>query len=148
MTTSRKQPLCRAPRVALTRELTVPLCMYLLALQIHGCFLILDEESIIKLMFWNINFSEFGEKKAVSLGKKMPRRPRRSLLGGRDFHGRKFTSRSCCELSYMKIPSSRLAAPGSPGAEDGKNTWDVNKTLNVFCAVYRFLFQENNLRGT
>ena len=70
MTTSRKQPLCRAPRVALTRELTVPLCMYLLALQIHGCFLILDEESIIKLMFWNINFSEFGEKKAVSLGKK------------------------------------------------------------------------------
>ena len=39
-----------------------------------------------------------------------PLSPKGSLLEGRDFHGRV----SCCKLSPMKIPSSRLVAPGSP----------------------------------
>ena len=43
---------------------------------------------------------------------------RGSWLGRRDFHGRKSTtitfSRSCCELSPVKIPSPQLAAAGSP----------------------------------
>ena len=30
-------------------------------------------------------------------------------------------SRSCCKLSPMKVPSSRLAAPGSPRMTKGKN---------------------------
>ena len=38
-------------------------------------------------------------------------------------------SRSCCKLSPMKIPSSRLAAPGSPRMTQSQ------KELNIICAL-------------
>ena len=43
-------------------------------------------------------------------------------------------SRSCCKLSPMKIPSSRLAAPGSPRMGEPKLYMDLS--LAEFCAGY------------
>ena len=43
-------------------------------------------------------------------------------------------SRSCCKLSPMKIPLSRLAAPGSPRMG--------NSVLSIYCFFFVFLFLE------